>query len=214
MHDRMFRAADAHKLDDPQRKVWLPPEQVLGALDLRPGMVIADIGAGSGYFTFPIAESAVNIRKVYAVDVQPQMLAILKSRIPASQTEKISPVEGRADATSIPSVSCDLALLANLWHEIDDRSAALRECRRILRRTGRVAILDWRADLPSPPGPPVEHRISDEAAAAELTRDGWKVTYRGNLGAYSYLLIASADGGSSRPEDLPSASGQHTREER
>jgi SAM-dependent methyltransferase len=78
MSDKLFLAKDAHKLDAPERKTWLPPAQVLEALGLRPGMVIADIGAGTGYFTIPIADSPAGVEHIYAFDMQPEMLAILK----------------------------------------------------------------------------------------------------------------------------------------
>lgn len=190
MSDKLFPAKDAQKLDAPERKTWLPPAQVLDLLDLHPGMVVADIGAGSGYFTLPIAESPVGVQHVFAVDLQPAMLSILEGRLPAPLAQKVSLVAGRADATGLSSATCDLVLLANIWHEVDDRPAVLKECRRILRTGGRVAILDWRDDVPQPPGPPLEHRLSQASVAAELARELWKIDRQGPVGTYSYLLLA------------------------
>ena len=86
-------------------------------------------------------------------------------------------VEGTAAASTVPDSSCDVVLLANVWHELDDHADVLRECARILRSGGRVAILDWRADIDSPPGPPREHRIGESPVRALLLASGWRAEH-------------------------------------
>ena len=191
MNERTFHASQAHKLDDPQRKAWLPPQEVLAALRLRPPSVVADIGAGTGYFSLPLADAAETAR-VYAVDLQAEMLRLLEQKLSPQQAARITLLEGRATALPLAGASCDLVLMANLWHELDGRPAVLAECRRILREQGRVAILDWRPGVAQPPGPSLAHRIPMEAVVRELEESGWKRPDARSIGEYSYLVLAEA----------------------
>ncbi len=202
MHDRMFNPAESHRLEDPERARFLPPAEVVSALELAPGMVIADIGAGTGYFAVPIAQAILPGGRLFAVDVQKEMLMRLDARLrQVGASGNISLVEGDAAGTTLPDTSCDRILIANVWHELPDHAAALTEFARILRPNGRLAILDWRADVPArsksaprtesdPPGPPAEHRISAEEVARSLETAGWRVLSQRNVGQYSYLVIA------------------------
>ena len=191
MHERRFDPAMAGKLDAPERKTWLPVEAVLARLALQPDLAVADVGAGTGYFALPIAEVVGASGKVYAVDVEPQMLAKLQARVAESHTVNVHCVHGEASATNIPDSSCDLILMANVWHEFDSHSAVLGEAARILKPAGRIAILDWCADLDSPPGPPKAHRIAKQAVCDLLAASGWKVLYIADAGMFSYLVMAS-----------------------
>jgi len=101
-------------------------------------------------------------------------------------------LEGDASHTGLPDGTCDLAFLANIWHELDGQCAILAEMRRILRAGGRLAILDRRSDVPYPPGPPPDHRVAAGEAEATLRGADWRNVAFGLLGPYSYLLIASA----------------------
>lgn len=191
MNDRVFHASQAHKLDDPQRTAWLPPQEVITALGLTPGMVIADVGAGTGYFTLAIARSACAPSHIYAVDLQAAMLELLRSKLPTKPVPAVELIEASAVDTTIPDEACDLALLANLWHELDDRNEVLAECARFLKPHGRIAILDWRPDVSDIPGPPSRHRIGPDAVAEELRAAGWKAPRSSEIGSYSFLVIAS-----------------------
>lgn len=190
-HDRMFRHEHAHRLDDPERLQWLPPAEVLEYLALSPGLCVADVGAGTGYFALPMARALLPDGRVHAVDAQPEMLALLQSRI---ADLPVTPVHGTADRTTLADASVDLVLLANVWHEIDDTAAALAETRRILRAEGRIAILDWRTDVEQPPGPPLAHRVSAADAEQSLRSARFGVRESRAVGRYSYLVIAGAAG--------------------
>ena len=154
MNDHVFHASQAFRLDSPERLVWLPSQQVIRLLGLRSGMSVADIGAGTGYFSLPIAARVGPNGKVYAADIQPDMLTILQGKLAERKLDNIEGVVGQACQTNLPATMCDLAFLANVWHELDDLNAVLQECRRILRPEGRIAIVDWRDDVSQPPGPP------------------------------------------------------------
>jgi ubiquinone/menaquinone biosynthesis C-methylase UbiE len=187
-HSRMFSHENASRLDSPERLVWLPPDEVLNHLEIEPGMTVADIGAGTGYFALPIADRVAARGRVHAVDMQPEMLALLEQKMPPGTP--IDLVRGTAEATGLPDATQDLVFCANVWHEIDDRNAALAEMARVLRSEGRVAIVDWRPDCESPPGPPTDHRLSAADVGEQLRRSGWRAIAQRNVGAHSYLVTA------------------------
>lgn len=186
----MFRHEHAHKLDDPERQKWLPADAVVQRLALRPGMIVADVGAGTGYFALPIARAVLPGGRVFAVDVQRAMLDRLRARLEPDLPIEL--VEAEATRTTLPSASADLVVLANVWHEIDDRAAALAEASRVLRPAGRLAILDWRTDVEQPPGPPLDHRIAARDVVATLNESGWRADGSEAVGSYSYLIVATA----------------------
>jgi ubiquinone/menaquinone biosynthesis C-methylase UbiE len=165
---------------------------VLKALHLKRGMTVADIGAGTGYFALPIAREVGDSGKVLAVDFQTEMLEHLRRKTSLeSSPRNIELVNGQATVTKLRDSSVDLVFLANVWHELDDHAAVLTEAKRILRRSGHIVILDWRPDVPQPPGPPLEHRIAPKAAAATVQQEGWTLISKSDVGEYHYLVQAS-----------------------
>ncbi|MGA2183381.1 MAG: class I SAM-dependent methyltransferase [Bryobacteraceae bacterium] len=191
LNQRTFRPSDAHKLDDPDRLKWLPPADVIRVLAVQPGMTVADIGAGTGYFSIPFAREAGNAGRIFAVDLQPEMLEILRRKLAAAGAPaNIEVIAGSAAQTNLTDRRCDLVFLANVWHELDEHAAVLRESARILGEAGRIAILDWRADVEQPPGPPLDHRIPAENVVRTLEIAGWRVEASRLVGQYSYLILA------------------------
>jgi ubiquinone/menaquinone biosynthesis C-methylase UbiE len=190
MNDRTFRAAHAHKLDDPRRREWLPPGDVLHALPSLKGITVGDIGAGTGYFTLPMAQLPEGPQLIYAVDIQAEMLSLLQSKLSAEEAAKVRLINGSATESTLPDGSCDLLLLANIWHELDDTANVLAEARRVLKQGGTLAILDWRADVEPEFGPPMEHRISADLVEKQLTESGGSNLNQQQIGRYSYLIQA------------------------
>ncbi len=188
-HDRMFHHQHAHHLDSEERRAWLAPADVIDHLGLVPGMHIADIGAGTGYFAIPMSERIAPDGRVSAVDLQAEMLTFLQQKLQPGS--RIVAVQGSAEETGLPGLSQQLVFFASVWHEIDDRAKALAEAERLLQSGGRVAIVDWRAECASPPGPPVEHRLAGTAVADELRETGWTDVTLRNVGSYAYLVMAS-----------------------
>lgn len=203
MHERRFRPSQMHRLEDPDRENWLPPGEILACLGLQPGFAVADIGAGTGYFTLPIAAAVGNAGRVFAVDVAPEMLVRLREKIARAGLTNVECIEAEASATPLAASSCDCAFLANVWHEFDDHAAVLAEARRILRPGGQIALLDWRPDADGAPGelarrggeplhgPPLEHRISPASARHSLTQAGFAPSAPVRLFAFSWLLTAT-----------------------
>jgi ubiquinone/menaquinone biosynthesis C-methylase UbiE len=154
-------------------------------------MNIADIGAGTGYFAIPLARAVGPHGKIYAVDLQHEMLNLLGKKLEQPDIPRnIELLEGDASNTTLASKCVDLVLIANVWHELDDRKAALRETARILRSNGALAILDWRPDMSSPPGPPAGHRLAAADVVQFLLEIDWTASPPINIGRYSYFVAA------------------------
>jgi ubiquinone/menaquinone biosynthesis C-methylase UbiE len=194
MNDRLMNASLAGGLDDPERLLWLPPAMVLGGLSVQSGNSIADIGAGTGYFSLPLATAAGPPGLVYAVDCQAEMLGHLQIKLDAGGISNIRVINADADSTGLPSASCDLVFMANVWHEFEDRSAVLLEAKRILKDMGRIAVLDWRQDVEPEHGPPLHHRLSASDAADSLQSAGFINVNQCNIGRYSWLVQGNIHG--------------------
>lgn len=190
MYDRVFKHTEAHKLEDPERAVWLPPAKVLEYLRLLPGMKVADIGAGTGYFSIPIARVVGTLGHVYAVDLQPEMLALLREKLGSGSASNLSLLQGEASRLPVPDRAVQVAFYANIWHELENHDAAFAEALRVSVLGGKIAILDWRDDCAPPPGPPQDHRISDEAVVAFLKTKGCQNVISRPVGQYGYLVTA------------------------
>jgi ubiquinone/menaquinone biosynthesis C-methylase UbiE len=188
MTDKIFDVARAAQLDGPERADSLPSADVVAALKISESDIIGDIGAGTGYFAIPMARVAAK-GKVYAVDLQRGMLQILQSKV--SGLENLQLVEAGGEATTLGVNSCDLAFYANVWHEFEQRDKVIEEAIRILKSTGRIAILDWRPDVERISGPPLHHRVSISQVSSELAAAGLTVFSSENIGRYSWLVQAT-----------------------
>lgn len=195
MSEKRFNAELAHKLDDPARGEWLPLVEILGAIGVQAGATVIDVGAGTGYFTLPLAEAVGGEGHVYALDAQEEMLAIVRGKLEgrgAGGAGKVELVHAEADQTGLPDGSCDVMFAANVWHEFADRGAVLREAARILRGPAHLAILDWKPDAEPEHGPPVGHRVTAESAVEELKAAGFEFVSQQDIGKYSWLVQARA----------------------
>ena len=162
----------AKEFDNPERDAWQKPEEVLDALHLQPTSLVADIGAGTGYFSVRIAKR-VPEGKIFAADVEPDMVRYLGARAEREHLANLTPVQARTDATNLPE-PVDLILVVDTYHHIDDRTRYFAALQSSLRPGGRLVIIDFKADLPN--GPPAQHRISPERVGEELTAAGYMLT--------------------------------------
>jgi ubiquinone/menaquinone biosynthesis C-methylase UbiE len=188
MNDRRFPASRAQRLENPERLLWLPPAEVIVAPALRPGETIADVGAGTGYFSLPLPHAVGALGKVYAVDAQAELLSWLKQKLDDAPFTNVELIRAEADQTGLPTSSCSLFFLANVWHEIVDPIAALAEAMRVLKPRGRIAILDWRANVDPEHGPPFFHRVKVSDAMESLRSVGFVQVANAEVGRYSWLV--------------------------
>ena len=143
MYDRVFKHTEAHKLEDPERLRWLPPAEVISHLRLLPGMKIADIGAGTGYFSIPIARAVGDGGRVLAADLQPEMLELLHQKLSQEDAPgNIELVQGEASGLPLPDRAVDMAFFANIWHELPNHDAAFAEAVWFSVLGGEIAILE------------------------------------------------------------------------
>jgi precorrin-6B methylase 2 len=127
------------------------PDLLLAALELKPGMAVADVGAGTGYYSWQIATRIGETGRVYAVDVQPQMIDLLKERMRQRGVRNVQPVLGAATDTGLAPASIDLALMVDVYHELDHPREILDSVLRALRPGGRLALVEYRAEDDSVP---------------------------------------------------------------
>ncbi len=175
----------AKDFDNPERDAWQKPEEVVNGLHLKPASNVADIGAGTGYFSVRIAKR-VPEGKVFAADVEPDMVRYLGERAQHEQLRNIIPVLAGADSANLPE-PVDLILVVDTYHHIGNRVQYFTKLKSSLRPNGRLAIVDFKAD--SPNGPPPQHRIAPEKVAEELGAAGYSMTGRHEFLPRQYFLI-------------------------
>ena len=139
----LFPASLAATLDTPEREQWQQPSRVIGALGVKTGDHVADIGAGGGYFTFSLADKVGVGGKVYAVDIQQGMLDFIQARIKKNSVTNISLVKSTQTAANLPAACCDKILMVNTWHELSDPATFMVNLRSSLKPGGTVAIINW-----------------------------------------------------------------------
>ena len=186
-HQHQFKDAEkwAHVFDDPKRDEWQKPHQVIQALKLPPDAIVADVGAGTGYFSARLA-TMLPKGKIYAVDVEPDMVKHLAERAKREGRKNMQAVQGAPADAKLPE-KVDLILFVDVHHHIDQREQYFRKLRASLKPGGRVAIIDFRPD--SPEGPPKQSRISSERVKAELSTAGYSLAEEHAFLPNQYFLI-------------------------
>ncbi len=175
-------------MESPSRAEWQKPEEVLAALGLRRGQTACDIGAGPGYFTLRLANVVGPSGRVYAVDVEPRMLAALLERLEKTTARNVTPVLSLPDDSLLPDGLCDLALIVDTYHHFPDGEAYLRRLTRALAPRGRIANVDFHK-RPTPVGPPLDHRVSREDFVAAAARAGFDVASEPAFLPYQYFVV-------------------------
>ncbi len=152
-----FHPDHIEKLDNPERKKLLSPELLLTNVQLEESKVVADIGCGTGFFTIPAAK--LTNHQVYAIDVEPKMLAHVQERALKHNLQNILPLQGCIESIPLPDSSVDILICSLVLHEADDLEQSLRELRRVCRTNGRLLIIEWERKEAGE-GPPIAERIA------------------------------------------------------
>ena len=156
----------------PEREQEEQPDKALDELKIAKGSNAADIGAGVGYMSWRLAERVGPSGKVYANDIQPQMLDLLRKNLQQRHIGNVVPVLGEPDDPKLPPGQMDLVLMVDVYHEFTNPQAMLRHIRESLKPDGRMVLLEYRAEDPKVPIMPL-HKMSVEQVKAEIEPEGF-----------------------------------------
>jgi ubiquinone/menaquinone biosynthesis C-methylase UbiE len=177
-------------LEDPKRDAYQKPNDVVTALALQPGEIVADIGAGSGYFALRLAHHVGASGHVYAVDVSPDMVRRMNQRIRDAKLLNVSTILAPPNDPLLPQ-PVDRFLFVDVWHHIEDRPGYLALMKRLLKPGGQIVMIDFhKKDLPV--GPPAAMKIAREDLVAEMEKGGFAVAREHAILPYQYFLIFQA----------------------
>ncbi|HEX5110517.1 MAG TPA: methyltransferase [Vicinamibacterales bacterium] len=159
-------------LDRPEREREEDPDLAMRLLRLPRGATVADIGAGSGYFTVRLARAVGDKGTVYASDLQPGMLELLKKAVSTARLKNVVPVLAAPDDPKLPAGSIDLALMVDVYHELSQPQTVLLRIREALKPDGRLVLIEYRAEDPTVPIRP-EHKMTKEQVRLEVEHEGF-----------------------------------------
>ena len=174
--------------DDPARAEWQKPAEVAAALGLHAGQTVADLGAGTGYFTRALAEAVGPTGTVLAVDVEPNLVAYLRERAAREHLSNVAPSSPRRTTPA-----CRRRASTPCWWSTPITTSTtvseyFRRLRRALRPDGRVAVVDWQK-RPLPVGPEMDHKLAREEVVDEMDAAGYRLVEEPTFLPYQYFLV-------------------------
>jgi len=170
---QVMGASGAGWLDRPEREKEEQPDKLMKALELKNGMVVADIGAGSGYYTFRMADAVGAKGKVYAVEIQKEMLDIIRKKMKEQKVEHIEPILGTEKDTKLKDESVDLMLLVDVYHEFAFPFEMTEAMVKALKPGGKLVFVEFRLEDPKVPIKLV-HKMSEKQVLREMQPHGMK----------------------------------------
>lgn len=192
MH-RLHQDAGAYiaLLEDPARDGYQKPHEVIAALQIEEGEFIADIGAGSGYFTLRLARHVGDKGRIYAVDVNPDMILHLNRRIRDLGVRNVQTILAAPDDPLLADGSLDRVFICDTWHHIPDQARYLSLLKKLLKRGGQIVMIDYqRRELPV--GPPVSMKIAREDLLRQMKDGGFRLAQEHDFLPYQYFLVFEA----------------------
>lgn len=186
-----FHPSQLDRLTSVERHAGLPPVSALHAAGVIGGMILIDLGCGPGFFAVPAAGTVGSAGHVYAVDVQAGMVEHLRYEIDRNQIRDISVLISGESLVTLPDGTADLVFIAFVLHEVDDPVALLGEVRRLVKRDGVIAVIEFHKRDDQVEGPPMAHRVSlDEVTDLAITA-GLQVSSTSDLSGRHYLAKLS-----------------------
>jgi ubiquinone/menaquinone biosynthesis C-methylase UbiE len=185
---RLFPPEELGVLEGPDRDAWQKPDQVMDALGIGEGSSVADVGAGGGWFTVRLARRVGPNGRVYAQDVQSQMLESIKRRSVRENLSNVTYVQGERRDPRLPGAAVDAVLMVDTYHEFENPVALLRGVRAALKPGGRVGIVNFKMDGGGP-GPPFSERVREERVVEEAAQAQLRLLARETFLEFQYFLI-------------------------
>ena len=188
---RLFSPEELGVLEGPDRDAWQKPDLIMDALGIGEGSVVADVGAGGGWFTVRLARRVGPNGTVFAQDVQSQMLEAIKRRVGREGLRNVDYVQGSLDDPRLPPGRLDAVLIVDAYHELANPIELLRNVSASLKTTGRIGIVDYTLEGGGP-GPPLNQRKSEKSVIKEARQAGLRVVNRVNPESFfefQYMLI-------------------------
>jgi SAM-dependent methyltransferase len=186
-------------LERPEREAEEAPTKAVAALELRQGQVVADIGAGSGYYTMLLRAAVGPGGRVYATDIQPEMLALIRRKIEKQQIGNVELVLGTPTESRLPDAAVDLALMVDVYHELAQPQVFLRSLKRAIKPDGRLVLIEFRKESEWVPIRP-EHKMSVRDARMELEAEGYRFERVIDVLPWQHILVFRPDGERGRGE--------------
>jgi ubiquinone/menaquinone biosynthesis C-methylase UbiE len=172
----------------PERIQEENPDRMLAALEIKPGSVVADIGAGVGYHVWRLAEIVGPTGKVIGEDIQPGMIDLMRRNIDARKLKNVELVLGTPTDPKLPQAAVDLVLMVDVYHEFSDPTAMMRQIQRALKPNGRVVLVEFRKEDPNVPIQPL-HKMSVQDVRSELEPLGFKFQRVLDFLPWQHILI-------------------------
>lgn len=185
---RLFPPSDLGLLDAPDRDLWQKPDQIMDAMGIADASVVADIGAGSGWFTIRLARRVGPRGLVYAEDVQKEMINAISRRVSREGLTNVRPWLGQKNDPRLPPASVDAVLIVDAYHEIENRVAVLSSLARALKPQGRIGVVDFKLDGTGP-GPSPEERVSPDVVVKDAEKAGLRLIRQEPFLQFQYFLI-------------------------
>jgi arsenite methyltransferase len=175
-------------LDNPQRDAEQKPDEVIAALDLKAGETLADIGAGSGYFSFRFARKLGDSGRVYAVDINSDMILHMNRYVRDKKVKNVTTILSAPDDPLLQDASINRFFICNTWHHIQNRPQYIALMKKMLKPGGQVIVLDYKKEQ-LPVGPPPEMKMAREEAIREMEGNGFKLAKEHTFLPYQYFLV-------------------------
>jgi ubiquinone/menaquinone biosynthesis C-methylase UbiE len=176
------------RLEDPMRDAYQKPQEVVTALNIEEGEVIADIGAGSGYFTVRLARPVGEKGRVYAVDVSPDMILHLNRRVRDLNPRNVVTMLCAPDDPLLADASINRFFICDTWHHIKGHTNYLALLKRMIKPGGQVIMIDFKK-AKTPVGPPMELRIDRDDLVREMDANGFQLAAEHTFLEYQYFLV-------------------------
>ena len=188
-HARLFPPQDLGLLEGPDRDAYQRPDQIMDALLIGEGSTVADLGAGGGWFTVRLARRVGPNGRVYAEDIQPEMIGAIERRVEREGLQKVvKTVLGTPTDPKIPAGSLDAVLIVDAYHEMEQPVTLLRNVAKSLKPTGMIGIVNYKKDGAGGPGPKLEERVEPEQVIRDARAAGLELRKREHFLRYQYLL--------------------------